>query len=141
MDGEKCKMISTPSTKTSRKKKKTVKNSCKCTEEENILHNFDATAICDIIDQCSKSGVSEFSFDKLHIHFNGSPLELAKPLSDKETFIEPTEIGDTEISPVEKEITQDFEDAQQIIDDPDAFEERIIDGFINGNNLNEEADY
>ena len=134
-------MISTTSTASAKKKKQTAKTICKCSDSGNTLHNFDAAAICGIIDTCSKAGVKELTFGELHVSFQGSKSEPTKPSDEAEVFNQPNEIGDHNVSPLEKEILQDFEDTQEVIDDPDAFEDRIIDGFLNGNDLNEEANH
>lgn len=128
-------------TANTKKKRKTLKKPCACAEKENNLQTFPLNDICGIIDTCSKSGVSEFSYGELHISFGGSKPEPTIDSYDKEFEEVPTEIGDDEISPASKEILEEYHETQQIIEDHAAFEDAQIDRLMNGNPNGQEADY
>ena len=91
-------------------------------------------AVCAIISQCQASGVSELKLGDLFVRFQSSPTRQVEQTSDVSgDFVEPTAQVPTPIgqedSPagVPKELIQQYEDAQLLLDSPMAFEQEQID--------------
>lgn len=106
---------------------------------------YSANELCNIIKTCSKNGVSNLKISGIEIDFmspgTDSPQVGAwtpqKRVSIKQTA-ETTPLKPLELSDKELEEIEELERAQIALDDPIAFEQQVINDFMEGE-ANEEV--
>jgi len=97
--------------------------------------------ICSIIKACATSGVSEINFGDMNIKF-GKEVSKVEAYTEPEGIqidsplppgkVEHTPQEDYEMDVVQQRAVEELINTQKLIDDPAAFEQDIIDGFIKG---------
>lgn len=96
--------------------------------------SLSAADICRIIKQCHASGVEEFSFHgmaiKFHPHSNGDSTSIGQAVEGSETTTENFSEERDKAELMDNEILREAEEAQLLIDDPQAFEKSQIDRHI-----------
>ena len=100
------------------------------TNREIAMKKFSAKDICSIIEACSNAGVSKLDLGPdIKIEFSSDvfPPNPSAILPAKE--IEPV-VKEIEISPQDKALLQGIEEAQAMIDDPEAYETMIRDSYL-----------
>ena len=97
------------------------------TNREIAMKKFSAKDICSIIEACSNAGVSKLDLGPdIKIEFSSDFL-----VPDR-IEVEPPEpvVKEIEISPQDKALLQGIEEAQAMIDDPEAYETMIRDSYL-----------
>lgn len=103
-------------------------------------HILDAKSICEIIEKGGQAGVSELTFGdlKLRFHPQSSPRLGEQPLQEQMS-VDPEAMGPTSglgsgdpdtSSSMDPNVLQEIEEAQRMLDDPQAFETQKIDELI-----------
>lgn len=107
------------------------------TEAGNISQNFSFEGICAIISACAEGKVSRFSLGDLVIEFpphtqSSSAIESLPnhtyEFSATPDSGQPTEVGQD----YDRELLEDLQASQKMIDDPLGFEREIINSHIRG---------
>lgn len=88
------------------------------------INDFKDIDICTIIKTCAKSGVTKLEMGLLKIDFQKSDF-LEVP-----AFVKPSQIVPLEVTPEDKEFLSELEETQTMMDDPDQWEQNMIDSFI-----------
>ena len=103
------------------------------------ISDFKDVDICNIIEVCAKAEVSELDFGLLKIKFKsaGTPVPNVwpgmshTPIPELGTASEP--VKPLEISEEDREFLRELEDTQTMMDDPEQWEQNIIDSYLQRN--------
>ena len=100
------------------------------TNREIAMKKFSAKDICSIIEACSNAGVSKLDLGPdIKIEFSSDFLVPDRTEVYEEEAPEPV-VKEIEISPQDKALLQGIEEAQAMIDDPEAYETMIRDSYL-----------
>ncbi len=102
----------------------------------NTVEGLTGSEICRIIGACSKSGVSSFSHGDLRIDFGSrgglAMIEGASANPIAGSGQNDTMVKELAMSESDKEFIGALEDHQMMMDDPEGFEQGIIDSHMRG---------
>lgn len=105
------------------------------------ISDFKEIDICNIIKACAESNVHKLQLGELSLEFKPVGIQGADvwsgvthtpPLPLPGTEVEKVE--QIELSPEDKELLDDLDQVQTMMDDPVQFEQGIIDGYMQINN-------
>lgn len=89
-------------------------------------NNLKSTDICNIIKTCAKSGVTNFEFGSIKIGFG----EVAQEV----TFVKEGDIIPLDITSEDKEFMSELQETQTMMDDPEQWEQNMVDSFMDNQN-------
>lgn len=98
--------------------------------------SFSSKDLCRIIETASKANVSTIKIGNLEVSFLPKSLPTIEDLSKTHSdAVEQTSSPEQKVSmtPVEKDLLEEARTSQLMVDDPLAFEQEIIDGFMGRN--------
>lgn len=101
------------------------------------ISDFKEIDICNIIKTCAESGVQKFAIGELVIDFQQAGvsaqvwpgMEHTPPNPGTDT--EP--VNTLELTQVDRELLEELEETQTMMDDPEQFEQNIIDSYLQTN--------
>jgi len=96
--------------------------------------------ICNIIKACANARVKKLKIGDFEVDFLGEgtqPTFAGMPTTEPPKLGTVEEPRQLELSESDKQVFEDLEDAQMMIEDPEGYEQQIIDSHINRHKLGE----
>jgi hypothetical protein len=107
----------------------------------NMVADFNSKDLCRIIEACNLNGVTKLKFGDVEITFGPvATLDLPK-ISPQIVYPEAREDQTPDkMSPIQKDLLEEARTSQLLVDDPVAFEQEMIDGFMGTRRVSEYGD-
>lgn len=113
--------------KISKKEKTEIEDLSELNDTDRVNNQLKNASLLDIIDKCKATGVKRFKFGQIELEFgeteSPSPPIMALPGQES------PQNDELLYSDEDRELLQTYHEQQLMIDDPESFEQNIIDGY------------